>query len=134
MEAICQHTGLTFEARSKAAKNHPAVSELLSAANKRGAYQSALEAIRECRAELGTDLTIEAVENYVSAAIDGRRAEMQAERDRWNGIREARRERLNAYARGTVNTEHPDNVSNAEMMASVSEPAAISGPDVQDDI
>lgn len=29
------------------------------------------------------DLTIEAVESYVSA-------EMQAERERWNGIREAR--------------------------------------------
>lgn len=102
LTATCQHTGLSFEARSKAAKNHPAVSGLLSAANKRGAYQSAVEAIRECRAALGADLTIEAVETYVAAAIDGRRAEMQAERDRWSRIREERHERLNAYARGTA--------------------------------
>jgi hypothetical protein len=98
----CQHTGLNFEARSKAARNHPAVAALLTEANKKNAYREAVDAIREAREALGDALTLEDVERFVTAAIDGRRAEMQAERDRWRERREARRERLNALAYGSV--------------------------------
>jgi hypothetical protein len=102
MTTTCQHTGLTFEARSKAAKNHPAVSDLLAEANKRGAYRETIDAIREVREALGEDLTLEAVEAAARAAISGRREELQAQRDLWRQRRDERRERLNAYARGTA--------------------------------
>ena len=114
INATCQHTGLPFEAKSKAAKNHPTVSALLTEANRQGAYRAAVEALRECREELGENLTLADVERYVQAAIDGRQTEMQAERLAWRERREAYRERLNNWT--PADTE----VSNAELMSQVS--------------
>lgn len=126
--AACQHTGLEFEARSKAAKNHPAVSDLLSDANKRGAYQSALDAIREVRAALGETLTLADVEQAVTLAVDGRRAELQAQRDLWRERKDAARCERNAWIYGAGSDNHPDNITNAELMADRSAGLSLSGP------
>lgn len=95
----CQHTGIEFEAKSKAAKNHPAISDLLTEAHKRGAHQQVKDLLVELRAECVTDLA--EIEALAQVVIDGRRAELQAARDlyrarraEWNSpeARQARRE------------------------------------------
>lgn len=90
MTVTCQHTGVEFEARSKAAKNHPVVSALLAEAHKRGAYQAVLDLLAECRSEGIQDLTV--IERLAGAAIDGRRAELQTERDLWRQRRDEARQ------------------------------------------
>ena len=127
MTATCQHTGLEFEAKSKAAKNHPAISDLLAEANKRGGYQSAIEAIREVRDALGETLTLADVEQAVTFTVDGRREELQAQRDLWRERKDAARTERNAWIYGAGSSEHPDNISNAELMSETFH-SADSGP------
>lgn len=50
MPAItCQYTGIEFEAKSARTKNHPAVSDLLTRANKLNQYPAAVEALNAAR-------------------------------------------------------------------------------------
>lgn len=59
--AICQRTGISFEAHSKRQKNHPRVSEFLDAANKEGrhyigAYAAAGSILEEVKQAGITDI------------------------------------------------------------------------------
>jgi hypothetical protein len=49
MKAICQHTGIEFEAKSTRVKNHPSFAALLASANKDGVYGSFLDAVKANR-------------------------------------------------------------------------------------
>lgn len=101
--AICEKTGLEFEARSKKQRNHPEIMNLLNEAHRKGWYDQALEAIKKGREQGFTTLEQflvamreagEKATQIHNAQIDEKK---QLERDR----KEARRQRfvLNAFLR-----------------------------------
>ena len=121
MLTVCAKSGIEFEASSARQKNHPAITELLSYAHKKGAYGAAVEALEAIKADGVTDM--ETAERILNAAIDGRRVELQAERDLWRARRDERKHQRSLELRGLAvsDYEHPDNITNAEQM---SEPPA----------
>jgi hypothetical protein len=73
MEMICTKTGLTFEAKSKASKNHPLVSAILAEANKTGVYQIVLSACSEVKAtNLSESLAIEFLNSVLNSSADAK--------------------------------------------------------------
>lgn len=93
--AICEKTGLTFEAKSKRQRNHPAIMVVVNEANKDGWYNQCLQAC-----ETGKDAGLSTLQEFldlldetrrawreqrdqsVSAYLDRKRAEKEARRDK----------------------------------------------------
>ena len=71
--ATCQHTNITFEAKSARAKNHPLVADLLTRANKSGQYAVVLDALREGREAGLTD-----IQDFVSLAESAMKSDRAA--------------------------------------------------------
>jgi hypothetical protein len=94
----CQHTGVEFEARSKAARNHPRVTEALSRVTKswgaRRAYRLLMESLEQLRAD-GRKPTLEEFDRLCDDAIEAGKSEQHAS---IAAYRESRR----AYARSLM--------------------------------
>lgn len=98
----CQYSGVTFEAKSSRAKNHPVVSAVLEEANRVGRYGVALQAIQAARAEGVTDImefsrrAKLAVAGDVNKVVNARRQADEA-RDAAKKARDAQNAHLRAH-------------------------------------
>lgn len=93
----CQYTGIEFEAKSKRQKNHPAVSELLSEANKAGTYGVVVERLRKAR-EAG----MEDIEEVLEFARTGSKEVLNRRNERAAAERQASKDRADASRRREV--------------------------------
>jgi hypothetical protein len=71
MNAICQYTGIQFEAKSARTKNHPEFAKLMTEANKESVYGQFLDAVKANR----DGITIEECAELLAQCIAVRRGE-----------------------------------------------------------
>lgn len=92
--AICEKTGLEFEAKTKRTKNHPAIMNALSKAEKDGFYREAIAALEASKGKLETvEAYIALIENAGNTKADAASAKFREEYAAKEAAKEARRER-----------------------------------------
>lgn len=98
--AICQHSGLEFEASSKRTKQHPNVAALKSTAYDNGNYAEVMQALDTVKERGGyktieeyLDLVNEIASGKVTASRDARKREREEKAQREEARREHKRQR-----------------------------------------
>lgn len=111
----CQHTGVQFEARSKASKNHPqvvsALDRVVKSAAGRRAYGLLMEALDSLR-QAGQQPTLDEFSDLAGAAVEAAKEDRKAWVQEWQQRREARRTH-----REHVDEEDADRAAYAEAQA-----------------
>ena len=124
MTVTCQHTGVQFEARSKAAKNHPEVSAILASLD-RTAYGPMMEALAEFKSMNGLPTLEEfrALAEQASEVGRGRRERINTERR----ARYAEWQERNMPGAFRQDEEDADRAAHAEVNARIGQ--SFPGPD-----
>lgn len=116
----CQHSGLQFEAKSSRAKNHPALADVLSRANRDGRYGETIEAmnaIRNAGGYVTIDDFLRLVNERLAAARTHRQTadtESQRNFDKMKRLRHDRNELLKAAGYNWIGDWGPDNFDEYE--------------------
>lgn len=93
VQVTCEKTGLTFEAKTSRTRNHPAIMNALSKAEKDGFYRNAITVLQSNKGRLGTiEEYVSLVENAGNAKVEAASAKFREEYAAKESAKEARRE------------------------------------------